>query len=122
MCCPDAYSHQTAGMAGAYDGVKLPVTDLRAIFNMRWALTNTPLVWDLTASGPVAARAALAVWLLAAQVQVQTPVGLLVAVNVAVDRFMADVEQACYLFGAVLQAQVMINVMPSLARGDACVA
>ena len=73
---------------------------LGVIFNMRWALINTPLVWDLTASGPVAARAALAVWLLAAQVQVQTPVGLLVAANVAVDRLMADAEPACYLLGA----------------------
>ena len=103
-------------MTWADDGVKLPVTDLGAIFNMSWALVNTSLIGDLPAPGSVTASATLAIRLLAAQVQVQTPVSLLVAVNVAVDRFMADAQQACYLFGAVLQAQVMINVVPSLLR------
>ena len=31
-------------MAGAYDGVKLPVPNLGACFNMRWALIKTPLI------------------------------------------------------------------------------
>ena len=109
-------------MAGPDDGVKLPVTDLGATFNMRWALINAPLVGNLAAPSPVAAAAALAVRLLTAQVQVQTPVGLFVTVNVAVDRLMADAEQAGYLLWTVLQAQVMLNIEPSFLRRQTCVA
>ena len=84
------------------DGVEFPVTHLRTIFNMRWAPVNMPLVGHLATPGPVAAGAAFAVRFLAPQVQVQTPVGLFVAVNVALDRLMADAEQTCYLLGTVL--------------------
>ena len=109
-------------MTGPDDGVEFPVTHLRTIFYMRWAPVNMPLVGHLATPGPVAAGAAFAVRFLAAQVQVQTPVGLLVAVNAAVDRLMADAEQTCYLLGTALQAQVMINAAPHLAGRDTCAA
>ena len=59
---------------------------------------------------------------LAAQVQVQTPVGLFVAVKGAVDRHMADARQTCYWLRTVFQAQVMINAVPHLAWRDTRVA
>ena len=86
-------------MAEPDNGVKLPVTDLGAIFNVRWALIHMPLVWDSAAYGRVATRKTLAVRLLAAQMQAQTHFVPLVAINVQVNRLMADVEQSCYLLG-----------------------
>ena len=61
-------------MAGAYDRVKLPVANLGALFNMRWALIKTPLVCNLAPPVAAAAIATLAIRLLTAQEQVQVQV------------------------------------------------
>ena len=62
----------------------------------------------------VAAAAAPLVGLLTTQGQVQTSTGLLVAVDVEVNRLMADVDEACNLFWAVLESQIVLDRVPGL--------
>ena len=95
------------------------MTYLGARLNIGRTLINAPLVGHLATPCSIGATAALAVRLLAAQVQVQASIGLFIPINVAVNLLMADVQQACYLLGAVLQAQVIIHAMPHFERRQA---
>ncbi len=104
-----------AGLVGPDDGVKLPVADLGAVFNVRWALSNAPLVGNVASAAAVAAATALLVGLLTAQRQVQASTSLSVAVDVEVNRLMADVDKACNLFWAVLESQIVLDRVPGLA-------
>lgn len=52
----------------------------------------------------------------------QTPVGPLIAINVAADRLMGNVEQTCYLLGTMLQAHAVItlhHILPGATRAVA---
>jgi len=80
-------------MVGPDDGVKLPVADLRTLFNMRWALINGPLIGNAASALSPTGAAAFLVRLLAAQKQVPTATSPFVTVDVTINRFMADVQK-----------------------------
>ena len=106
-------------MKGTYDSVKLPMTDLSPVFNVSWALVNAHLVGNESAPVTVTAATTLSVGLLAAQVPMPTPSSFLVAVNVAVNRFVADVQLVRDLFWTLVEQQVVFNAVPGhLCDGD----
>ena len=95
------------------DSVKLPMTDLSPLFNVRWALVYAHLVGNKTAPVAVTAATALSVGLLTAQIPMPTPPSFLVAVDVAVDRFVTDVQLVSDLLRTLVEQQVMLNAVPN---------
>ena len=89
------------------------MTDPSPVFNVRWALVYAHLVGDEAAPVAVTAATALPVRFLAAQIPMPAPSGFLVAVDVAVDRFVTDVQLVSDLLRTLIEQQVVLNAVPN---------
>ena len=99
FCIPAFPLHQGDDrllVPSSYDRIALPVPDLKPQINHGRALVNRASIGDLAPSLP-AASVTLSSFLLAAQMHEQLTSTLLIRIDMAVDRFMANVHGASNL-------------------------
>ena len=91
-------------------------------FNVSWALVYAPLVGNEPAPVAVATATALSVGLLTAQIPMPTPACPLVAVDVAIDRFMTDVQLVTDLLRTLIKQQIVRHAVPGHLRDGQTIA
>ena len=79
---------------------------------MSWTVVNAHLVGNKTVPVAVTATTALSVGLLVAQIPMSASSRFLVAVDVAVDRFVTDVQLVSDLLWTLVEQQVVFNAVP----------
>ena len=104
------------------ESVKLPVANPGSSFYVSWALVYAPLVCNEPAPVAVAAATALSVGLLTAQIPMPTPACPLVAVDVAIDRLVTDVQLVRDLLWTLIKQQIVLHAVPGHLRDGQTIA